>query len=292
MDVVCGGDSELGMTFASTLDDICVTNDELAAQHAPLSVSTMLCLGATTVRFCSSDFIPEREQIRERAILAFRDRGVDPSQETGLFQVGLFQIEISEPVIEVRPAEDEMRRMYMHDALRWVINAWAQHTDRIVLSGMHSLQFAGVSDENGEEVVLDDHIHVIYEREESDPPNFMQAGIGQLVSQFCRWEAIEDALGIDADGPRTAETMPGMSSRWANSEASARLRTAKASMPAEAQDDLEDEPVDAGVSVEEEDWASQEEGFDEDDMLGEGPEDDDPFDEPVFDDFGGFDDDE
>ena len=220
MDVKLGEDIDGGFPLRDIFVEMCAYLPEVAQQHNYLSVSTMLVLGNSNVRSCSSEVMGERESLFNRAILAFRDKNIDPSDTPEYDDVGIFEIQISEPNDDISSYEDSMRRIYMRDGLRYILNAWARHRDRLLLVSYHDEQKA---EGFGEGALLEDHVHVVYERCPSDPRNFLQTEIESFTDAQCSWSGIEEALGV-AEGPNAFPN----TEEYANSEAADELNAARA----------------------------------------------------------------
>lgn len=204
-------DEESARVLNDTFVEMCASTVDERKRHNALSVRSMLVLGSTNVRSCSSDVLSERESLVSRAILAFRDKGIDPSSLPEYDEVGLFQIIIHEPDgDDIDDLEDGTRRMYMRDGLRYILNAWARHRDRLLLACYHDEELASVFADGS---LVEDHVHVIYERHPGDPKDFVRTEILDMVEDKCQWFKIGQELGMETgegafpDGP--ADERPG-----------------------------------------------------------------------------------
>ena len=193
MDITLGKDMDVAMSVDELITDMCVSKESLAVMHDRLSVSSMLVAGLSEVSFCSSDYLSERSDIADRAKLAFRAHGVDPTLMPDPSALSVFEIYIEDPE-GVTGAEYYMRQLCMHDGLRYILNGWARNRDRVMLVSFHSAQRM-----DDDERLLPDHVHVVYERHIEDPSDFLQDEITSIVDNELRWDTIEEALGVDEE---------------------------------------------------------------------------------------------
>jgi hypothetical protein len=194
LDITLGKDTDIDVSVNELISDMCASDESMANMHDRLSVSSMLVAGISEVSFCSSDYLSERNDIADRSKLAFRAHGVDPTQTPDSGILGVFEIYIEDPD-DVTSSEYYMRQLCMHDGLRYILNGWARNRDRIMLVSFHAAQHI-----EGDDRLMPDHVHVVYERHFSDPANFLQDEIASIVEEELRWDTIEAALGTDEEG--------------------------------------------------------------------------------------------
>lgn len=193
MDISLGTDEDVYVSVNELITEMCASDEEWANMHGRLSVSSMLVAGLSEVSFCSSDYLSERNDIADRAKLAFRAHGVDPTLTPDPSALSVFEITIHDPE-GVSGAEYYMRQLCMHDGLRYILNGWARNRDRVMLVSFHAAQHV-----EGDDRFLLDHVHVMYERRIEDPSNFLQDEIMSIVEDELRWDTIEEALGSDEE---------------------------------------------------------------------------------------------
>lgn len=82
------------------------------------------------------------------------------------------------------------RREMMLTALRHILFAWASMRKRILVAIVHSGEFK----DDGS--MKDDHIHVLYVKEEFDGSAQLKNEITKFVENDCSWQTIDTSLGM------------------------------------------------------------------------------------------------
>lgn len=140
-----------------------------------------------SVKHCDSSYKPERQAMLKYVIARLEEAGLDVRNRVSYDKLGWFMVTISPFAAE----DDELyNRAYdkMHRGLRNVLSSWARHRNRFLMASFHQGQFDGPD-------ILQDHVHVLYMRYESDTRNMCTDELYNLCDGKCSWDVIDVALG-------------------------------------------------------------------------------------------------
>lgn len=140
-----------------------------------------------SVKHCDSSYKPERLAMSKYVKTRLEELGFDINRAAGYNRIGWFMITISPFAAE----DDELyNKAYdqMHRGLRNVLSAWARHRNRFLMVSFHQAQFDGPD-------ILQDHVHVLYVRYDTDTRNMCTEELYKLCDGKCSWDIIDVALG-------------------------------------------------------------------------------------------------
>lgn len=142
---------------------------------------------AKSVYHCDSGYRPEQEALASYVRTGLVSAGLNMAVPVDYSRMGQFMITISPLNVD---DDDLYNKAYeqMHRGLRKVLAAWARHRNRFLLASFHQCQFDGPD-------VLQDHVHVLYGRYDTDTRNMCTEELYRLCDNHCSWDSIDIALG-------------------------------------------------------------------------------------------------